>query len=155
MVKINFWIMDRSKSRSDDILLTGGFNLRSRQDVLLSKSCKDDTLLVRKAHVKVPSLRDYHGGVHCLVRRINSTVNKVPSLRDYQGGVHCLVRRINSTVNKVLSLRDYQGGVHCFVLRINSTVNKIQSLRDYAPNHQHFAVDMTLHSTLYTLITNH
>ena len=75
--------MDRSKSRSDDMLLTGGFNLRNRQNAMPSKSCKDDTLLIRKVNYKVPSLRDCQSVKPCLIRRINSTVNKMPSLRDY------------------------------------------------------------------------
>ena len=70
-----------NKSRSDDILLTGGFNLRIRRNALLSKSCKDDTLLNRMADQMCRPCGTY--GVSRHHRRLKPTVNKISSLRDY------------------------------------------------------------------------
>ena len=71
----------RFKSRSDDLLLTVGFNLRIRQNALSSKSCKDDTLLDRMV-VQVCRLC----GTFALTmhhRRLKPAVNNMTSLREY------------------------------------------------------------------------
>ena len=81
MSMIKCMYLGRSKSRSDDILLTGGFNLRLRRNTLSSKSCKDDTLLNWMADQMCrPCGTD---GVSRHHRRLKPTVNKISSLRDY------------------------------------------------------------------------
>ena len=67
----------RNKSRSDDILLTGGFNPRIRHNAFSSKSCKDDTLLNQMCR----PCGTY--GVSRHHRRLKPTVNKLSSLRDF------------------------------------------------------------------------
>ena len=70
----------RNKSRSDDILLTGGFNLRIRRNALSSKSCKDDTLLNPMADQMCRPCGTYVvSRHHC---RLKPTVNQISSLRD-------------------------------------------------------------------------
>ena len=69
----------REKSRSDDTLLTVGFNLRTR-DAIHSPQSPAGTTQWRN---KVSSLRDFGRIVSSLIRRLKPTVNRVPSLRDF------------------------------------------------------------------------
>jgi len=71
--------MIRWKSRSDGILLTVGFNLRTKNAVHSPKSPVGTT----QWRNKVSSLRDFADRVTLNLRRLKSTVNKVLSLRDF------------------------------------------------------------------------
>ena len=67
------------KSRSDDILLTGGFNHRT-------KDAGRSLQVPQGRHFEemtVSSLRDFEGRSFRLIRRLKPPVSKVPSLRDY------------------------------------------------------------------------
>ena len=74
------------KSRRDGILLTVGFNLRTRI-ALRSHTSPAGTTQWRD---KVSSLRDFDSNLYCLIRRLNGEA----------------LNEVKSTVNKVLSLRD-------------------------------------------------
>ena len=68
----------QGKSHRDGILLTVGFNLRTRNTLHSLQSPAGTTLWKDK----VPSLRDFAARVTLYLRRLKSTVNKVLSLRD-------------------------------------------------------------------------
>ena len=68
-----------AKSRSDDTLLTGGFNCRTTRQRTQRQSRAATTL----EDGNVPSLRDWAEYTSCSPRRrLKSTVNRVSSLRD-------------------------------------------------------------------------
>ena len=67
------------KSRSDSILLTRGFNLRSRRNDHLTKVLQGLYFISKKCR----PLRDFDGYAVSQVRRLKSTVNKMSSLRDF------------------------------------------------------------------------
>ena len=68
----------RRKSRRDKILLTGGFNLRTR-DTMHSLQVPQGRHF---GEMIMSSLRDLETKLFLLLRRLKSTVNKVLSLRD-------------------------------------------------------------------------
>ena len=71
--------MIRGKSRSDGILLTVGFNLRTRGALRSPRSPAGTA----QWSVKMSSLRDFADRVTLHLRRLKSTVNKMSSLRDF------------------------------------------------------------------------
>jgi len=70
---------EREKSRSDGILLTVGFNLRTRDAIHSPKS----HAVTAQWRDNMSSLRDFGGKFFRLIRRLKPTVNKVLSLRDF------------------------------------------------------------------------
>jgi len=101
-------ITDAKKSRRDGILLTVGFNLRTR-DTIHSLQSPAGTA---QWSVKVSSLRDFADRVTFHLRRLKSTVNKVTSLRDFSSdkpiAEFCpfhVTNRIKSVRFRTLSVR--------------------------------------------------
>ena len=108
------------KSRRDEILLTGGFNLRRKWNYLLPKSRRDGTL----------------SGIGQIICRPCGTLSVCASF----------VRRLKSTVNKMPSLRDFLTSL----VERGWGRGFMPSLRDFSVNKliRLFVIDITLYSVI-------